>query len=293
MNQNLCNLKRCSSFKSKLAVFDFDHTIIDVNSDTYFDKLVTSHPNYARASDKYKYPDEIESLTEKYCWTRRMAAVFEHMRSKYDIRRQTLIDCIREIQVAESMRELLRLLSANQFELIIVSDSNTVLIETILEANHLLDLFDKKNIFTNRAYFDSNECLRVHPLNEDFNADGEPFDCFTGICAKNICKGKILSDLLLKRMSNRESDESSSTESSVDTTRVDLSRPNQIMYFGDGTNDYCPSLVLNKSDTVFIRNDHSYARLLKKNTSFKDNILANITYWTSAADILGYFTKNS
>ena len=43
--------------KFKLAAFDFDHTIIDVNSDIYINKI--TH-NQSGGAEKIRYPSDIE-----------------------------------------------------------------------------------------------------------------------------------------------------------------------------------------------------------------------------------------
>ena len=269
----------------KVAAFDFDHTLIDVNSDTYIDKLIVSiAQTTGKRSKYYSYSEEIENLTESHGWTHRMNAVFRYMHEKYKISQEKLLNCMREIELSAEMKSLLRILKQTHgFELYILSDSNTVFIETILEANGLLPLFDlKKNVITNRGFFDSNGCLVAVPLNQDYNENGAPFDCSTKICKANICKGQILRDLV-KSLGGRPT--SGAFNSGSDS--VDPSYSNQIWYFGDGTNDYCPGLQLGLNDCFFIRNGFSLVKLLTKNPELESKIIAKKTYWNDAKDILG------
>ena len=171
-----------------IAAFDFDHTIIDVNSDTYINKLIDEKEESSKK--KHKYPAHIE--THK-CWTQRMNGVFDYLHSNYSITEADYRKCLGEIQVDESMKQLLRFLKQTGYQLAIVSDANTFFIETILNANNINELFDlNENLFTNKASFDKNGRLVVTQFNETYNSDRQPFKCSTNICAENICKGFCL-----------------------------------------------------------------------------------------------------
>lgn len=235
----------------KVAAFDFDHTIINVNSDTYIDKLIGD----------VRYPDEIEQL-HSLGWTRRMNAVFEYMRKKCDIQKSDLLDCLREIKIDDSMIELIRKLQQNSYELVIVSDANDIFIDEILRVNGLGDAFS--SIYTNRGEFDQDGQLIVKPFNEIFNENGDPFDCSTKICTSNICKGSVLAKHL-EQKSNSDK---------------------KLVYVGDGRNDYCPGLYLNKNDFYYVRSNHSLEKLLRKDPSLAEKLAVNVSYWKSAQDIL-------
>lgn len=247
----------------KLAAFDFDHTIIDVNSDTFIDRILL-RKNQDTTNKNYKYPNEIENFTKTHNWTHRMNAVFNYMDSKYSVTKQDLINCLHEIKIEDSMVDLLKTLHKNSFNLIIVSDANSIFIEEILKKNGLLELFTK--IYTNQAEFNI-ERLQVQPFNELFNANKELFDCPTKICSTNICKGMVLTRHL----------EQNSNGSA------------QLVYVGDGHNDFCPGLYLGENDYYFVRNNHSLSRLLAQRRDLAEKIKSKIFNWTSGNDILKHF----
>lgn len=174
-----------------VAAFDFDNTIIDTNSDIFINKILLDRESLVNNQDltnyKYRYPDEIENCK---CWTVRMNGVFKYLHAKYAITQVDYADCLKQIKIDDSMKKLLILLNSKGYKLIILSDANTFFIETILKENQLDHLFEA--VFTNRAAFDQNGCLVVQQFNEFFNQDGKPFECITGICAENICKGLTL-----------------------------------------------------------------------------------------------------
>ena len=271
----------------KIAAFDFDHTLIDVNSDTYIDKLLIKDSDTKR----YKYPDSVEDLYKQFNWTYRMNGVFEYMNTNHNITKSDLINCLNEIKINDSMINVIKRLYQNGYKLSIISDANTVFIETILRQNNVYDNFHK--IFTNPADFDENGRLNVKPFSEIFNKDGTPFDCSTRICSSNICKGGIcfisfilsfyisiqlflkirLKDVLKSYISELKSN-----------LNEDLSH---LVYVGDGTNDYCPGILLSDNDSYFVRKHHSLSRLLQKE-DLASRIRTQVKYWLNADDILNH-----
>lgn len=240
----------------KLAAFDFDHTIINENSDIYINKILTKNDNIS--FKKYKYPEEVE-MPE--CWTDRMSRVFEYMHSNFNIKSLDFIECLKEIKIDESMKSLINGLKSNGYELIIISDANTFFIETILNENGLEGLFNK--IYTNPGHFDESEKLIVKKYSEIYN--GKAYECETKICSANICKGSVLE---------------------AHIKALDSMTKRHIVYVGDGTNDYCPGLYLNENDSYFIRNNHSLSKLFSRNKELCDKLKTTVNYWNDAQDII-------
>ena len=239
----------------KLAAFDFDSTIINYNSDTYINKL-------AENGKKLKFPNEIENLTETQGWTQRMNAVFKYLLEAHKVSKESMINCLKEIQIDKSMIDLVRELKLNEFEIIIISDANSIFIETILKENGIFEYISQ--IYTNPAHFDDKECLKVTPFNEIFNKNGEIFTCETGICEKNMCKGTILK---------------SHIEKYANEANLNL------VYVGDGTNDLCPGLYLKEEDLYFVRTNFSLDKLLKRDQNLKAKLAGKIFFWNDADGI--------
>jgi pyridoxal phosphate phosphatase PHOSPHO2 len=265
----LNGIKNNPRIKTRLAVFDFDNTLINVNSDTYINKLVESKIVAANFTDdtslkKFKYPSEIEDLYAKFNWTHRMNGVFEYMKREHDIGKNDIINCVGEIRLDDSMIEVIKTLKSHDYELLILSDANTVFIDTILERHGLRSAFSQ--VYTNAGDFDSTGKLVVKPFNETFNADAALFNCSTGICASNICKGAVLKDRLCN-----ETDPSTRS----------------VFYFGDGHNDYCPGLCLTtENDVFFVRENFSLAKLLDRESELKAKLTSRVSFWKDAQDIL-------
>ncbi len=248
----------------KLAAFDFDHTIINSNSDIYIDKILLEKTSCINKKS-YEYPVEVENKHDSNGgWTERMNAVFEYMFSKYGVKGKDLLECLEDIKIDDSMIDLIKLLKNNGYELIILSDANSLFIETILLKNNLFNFFDK--IYTNKAFIDENECLVVKPLNQIYNQNGEPFKCSTGFCTSNICKGTIFNDHLNKLLPDNFVE--------------------HLLFVGDGRNDYCGGLSLNKNNHFCVRKNFNLSKLLSKKENMVKSIRADIVYWDSAHDII-------
>lgn len=248
----------------KLAAFDFDHTLIDVNSDIYIDKLLLNKQNDTEngvKNKRYKYPAEIESEPS---WTRRMAGVLSFMHDTHGITQDELLSCLGEIQIDPNMVELVKHLKDNHYDLVIISDANTVFIDEILKRNGLEGYFSA--VYTNKARFDESGRLTVRPFNEEFN---QTHECLSpGVCSSNMCKSAILRHHLDVMKGNNGDDERS------------------LFYAGDGHNDYCPGLVLKPSDLYFIRKGFSLFKTLQSNEEFRSRLNVNVNYWDKASDIL-------
>lgn len=128
---------------------------------------------------------------------------------------------------------------------VIMSDANTVFIDTILKY-HDLDIFDQ--IYTNPSAFDENELLKLQPFFDS------PHGCQR--CEVNLCKGT-----LMKRVKDKKSFR-------------------RILYIGDGENDYCkekvemyfnvnsfvlgPSLELSTQDVLLPRKNFRLSKMIQK-----------------------------
>ena len=164
-----------------LVVFDFDHTIIDANSDIYVRKLFPSDEERSR----------VEKICSQFdCWTDYMQEVFRQLH-KCGIEKDDYIKNMNSISLTNGFSRLIKFLySLPNSHLIIVSDSNIIFIETILKHNHLDHVF--KDIFTNPAYFNQkNQCLIVEPYGQR--------TCST--CPLNMCKREIIDNYLRTKFS--------------------------------------------------------------------------------------------
>jgi len=96
----------------KLAVFDFDATITDDNSDTYLNKLFST--KYLNQTDlvsesdhekcRFIFPEEIEQLYKTHNWPTRMNAALEYY-LKFGFGLDEMLNELRKIKISGSMSQ--------------------------------------------------------------------------------------------------------------------------------------------------------------------------------------------
>ncbi|KAG9102716.1 hypothetical protein FRC06_001354 [Ceratobasidium sp. 370] len=136
-----------------------------------------------------------------------------------------------------------------------LSASNHVYIRTILEHNNLSDLFTE--IVTNKAEWHGDRLdIRRH-----IAPDGPQHGCKIG-CSPNLCKGKY-------------------SEQRCGETF------DRVMYVGDGSNDFCPSIRLSEKDVVLCRTARALERRIKAAPA--GQVKATVKYWEGAWEVEEYF----
>ncbi|XP_065840245.1 pyridoxal phosphate phosphatase PHOSPHO2-like [Oscarella lobularis] len=154
-----------------LVVFDFDHTLIDVNSDTW---ILALKPDLKRLLQR----------RSGVCWTDLMNDVFAGLFDE-GVGPEAIRQCVEKVPFHDDMKKTCSLLArAQNINLLLISDANRVFIDTILSAHGLDAAFDK--IYTNPAEFDESGRLRV--------SYHHTHACKR--CPKNLCKGTVLKDYL-------------------------------------------------------------------------------------------------
>lgn len=240
MNRILLNRKM---MKKLLVAFDFDDTLIDANSDLYIRKLV---PNGKQI------PEGISKLYSTTNWTQYMGGVFKFLHEN-GIQQEGLLSCIDEIGFVPGMKELLAFIATNNCDSIIISDSNSVFIDQLLQKHSLRNMI--QSVYTNPAVFDRSGCLQI----EHFHTQD-----WCNLSTINLCKGHIL-DMHIS-----------------DQKKLGVSYET-VAYVGDGTNDLCPTLRLKSKDVVFPRTGF---RLLAKINSLNFQVDAKVKPWETGFEIM-------
>lgn len=269
----------------KIAAFDFDATIINDNSDTYINSLLSDKYSEEAAKScsevaqgdynqrRFVYPEHIESVYKASNWPSRMNAVFDYIHARFNLSYEDILTKLREIRIDESMKYLLRRLKEQNYELIIVSDANSLFIETILEQNGLLDLFESNKILTNPTCVDEAGRIVITPYYYIHKYDKQPYDC--SFCVKHcaepsICKRELLREYIFKKTAEQQ---------------LESDTKPHVIYVGDGRNDYCPGLLLDESDLYFPRRGFNLSKVLANKENY-DRIRAKIKFWSSADEIV-------
>lgn len=237
----------------KLAAFDFDHTIVDDNSDIVVRNLIS----------KELIPESVKKLYKSDGWTAYMQGVFETLHVN-GITENNIISAMNKVPSTPGMEELIRTMTEElNYDVIIISDSNTYLINSWLDSHHLKDKVMK--VFTNPANF-SKGVLRISMYHLQTECK---------LSTKNLCKGKILDEFIAAR-----------AQAGVVYDRI--------VYAGDGNNDFCPILRLSEHDLACVRDKYACLQLVQTVQAGKPipvtgqiyNIKAKIVVWNSGTDIL-------
>ncbi|XP_017281362.1 pyridoxal phosphate phosphatase PHOSPHO2 [Kryptolebias marmoratus] len=231
-----------------LMVFDFDHTVVDNNSDTWVIKCLPGQT----------LPDSVKSSYKKGHWTEYMGRVMNYVGDQ-GVSPDRIQGVMETIPFTAGMTDLLTFISENKstIDCIVISDSNTVFIDWILTAAGLRTAVDQ--VFTNPARFDESghmevQCYHSHDCNK---------------CPVNLCKRKVLELYLSEKTEGGTAYE-------------------QVVYVGDGGNDLCPTACLRGHDVVMPRRGYTLEKLLAKLKAQEGDasVRAEVFVWSSGSDIL-------
>ncbi|XP_004067527.1 pyridoxal phosphate phosphatase PHOSPHO2 [Oryzias latipes] len=231
-----------------LMVFDFDHTLVDENSDLWV----------VRCLPDGRLPASIENSHRGGLWMEYMCRVMKFIGDQ-GIGPDRIRSVMETIPFADGMADLLAFISENKsaVDCIVISDANSLFINWVLQAAGLGEAVDK--VFTNPAAFNEAGHMEVRRHHSH--------DCSE--CPPNICKRKVLERYLSER-----------AEEGV--------RYERVFYVGDGSNDLCPSFCLRAQDAVMPRRDFTLLKLLARLEAQPGEIsvAAKVVPWSSGADVL-------
>ncbi|XP_058912945.1 pyridoxal phosphate phosphatase PHOSPHO2-like [Kogia breviceps] len=207
-----------------LLVFDFDNIIIDDNSDTWI----------VQCAPEKEVPIELQDSYEKGLWTEFMGRVFKYLGDE-GVREDEMKRAMVSMPFTPGVVELLNFIRKykDKFDWIIISDSNSVFIDRVLEATNFHDVFDK--VFTNPAAFYGNGRLTV----ENYHAHS----CTR--CPQSRCKNVVLVEFVGKQL-----------QRGVNYTLI--------VYIGDGRNNVCPVTFLKKNDVAMPQKGYTLQKTLSK-----------------------------
>jgi pyridoxal phosphate phosphatase PHOSPHO2 len=227
-----------------LFLSDFDWSMLDTDSDTWiFENL---RPDLSK---------ELETMWHSKEWN--WVDLMDNLLLKLQKELPEDEDCIKSIQgvlqaapLHPTMKQLLKNLHAANTDIVIMSDANIFYIEEILKHHDLLQCI--KAIYTNKIELQQNSGRQVMRIRR-FTT--EPHGCKNG-CSANLCKGKLVDDF------------------------YNLADYDNVLYLGDGRNDYCPSTRLPATGLVLARNGRALAKHLATNP-----IQAKVHVWNEAPDM--------
>ncbi|CAH1960565.1 unnamed protein product [Acanthoscelides obtectus] len=239
----------------KLAVFDFDHTIINDNSDIMAMNMV----------DRKYIPKEVKDLHKTDGWTVFMQKVFEILYQN-NVKEDAVNQLMMNLPAVAGMTELIKELKQNyNYDVIVISDSNSHFIRTWLGANDLSKYISE--VFTNPAKFE-NGMLKIQMYHFQENCK---------LSTKNLCKGQVLEEF-------------------VDNKKKQDIYYEKVVYCGDGLHDFCPILKLSENDVACVRDKYKLLDLVMKaqNGQYLDedgvvkNLKCDVCVWNTGYDILDF-----
>ncbi|KAL7850367.1 hypothetical protein SRHO_G00197160 [Serrasalmus rhombeus] len=238
-----------------LIFFDFDETLVDECSD---DAVVSAAPGGS-------LPSWLKDTYRPGRYNEYMQRVLAYL-AEQGVTPGTIINTIERLPPCPGIPALLRFLMSRpprDFEIVCVSDANTVFIEAWLQNLGFRQLFLR--IFANPAHFDDNGQLQLRPFHSH--------SCLR--CPMNMCKAEIVRQYTAQRVRERGG-----------------RRYQKVLYVGDGANDFCPSLTLSPGDTAFPRRDFPMHRLIQEMGEAKPGeYKANVVPWSTGEDIINRLRK--
>jgi len=127
-----------------IAIWDFDHSLIDDNSDTFiFDML-------APAIRRDVMP-ALRTQPAFACWTDLMDECLRQLQADYNVTKPELIAALQKIPLHSGQLKTIHALHSAGAIQFILSDANSVFIDSILTGYKLSHIFPPERIFTNPA----------------------------------------------------------------------------------------------------------------------------------------------
>jgi pyridoxal phosphate phosphatase PHOSPHO2 len=204
----------------RLVVFDFDHTVVDANTDTW---ILRTMPQ--------GLPPALVDSYEHGKWTEYMDRVLQHLHS-VGVSAAALQQELAHIPLTAGMRELFSYIGSTPgTDAIIISDSNTLFIQWVLDAAQLHT--HVRDVYTNPASLEPSGRIRVLPLHTHA----------CGTCPVNMCKAQVLQQY-------------------IDARSLSGPKYSQVAYVGDGGNDLCPVQSMGEKDLAFPRVGYALAAKL-------------------------------
>lgn len=158
------------SMSKTLMVFDFDGTIVDDNSNIQVQYLL---PSLNRTDRQSLYENRYQGPSGS------MIAVFKLLH-KHGVTEANMKARLEEIPLTDGMKELFAHLSSDTYDVIIVSDANTLFIDWLLDKH---DIRQQVNaVYSNPAEFNDEGQLKL-----DFYHHQD----WCTLSTPNLCKGTL------------------------------------------------------------------------------------------------------
>lgn len=222
-----------------VIALDFDHTVVDDNTDIVVRNLLKTE----------QIPERVRALYKSGDWIGYMQEIF-NLLHEHGFTKEKILEAIYGIPETPGFSDLIRRMAERGVDIVIISDSNTVFINSWLEKHQLVSCIRK--IFTNPAEFPSdNSPLRISPYHTQTECQ---------LSSVNLCKGKVLTEYLKSEGYQH------------------------CIYAGDGRNDICPMLRLTKDDLACPRVGYPSAKSLQG--EYAEQLKAPLFLWETGYELI-------
>ncbi|XP_074307586.1 inorganic pyrophosphatase 2-like [Silene latifolia] len=167
-----------------IVIFDFDKTIIDVDSDNW-------------VVDELGFTELFNLLLPTMPWNTLMDTMMKEIHAQgYTIDR--ISEVLTRVPIHPRVVAAIKTAHAMGCDLRVVSDANTFFIDTVLSHLGVQDYFSE--IHTNPSYVDEQGRLRIIPHHQDFVKSSHGC-CYP--CPPNMCKGEVIKRILLEEANKK------------------------------------------------------------------------------------------
>ncbi|XP_015934147.1 inorganic pyrophosphatase 2 [Arachis duranensis] len=224
-----------------VVVLDFDKTIIECDSDNW-------------VVDELGFTDLFNQLLPTMPWNTLMDTMMMELHANGKTIDE-IVKVLQRIPIHPRVVPAIKTAYAMGCDLRIVSDANTLFIDTILKNLGIRECFSEIN--TNPSYITEEGRLRVLPYH-----DSNKYHHGCSLCPPNMCKGLIIERIQDSITCGEEK--------------------KRFIYLGDGRGDYCPSLRLKEKDFMMPRKNFPVWELICKDPLL---VKAEIHEWSDGEDM--------
>ncbi len=237
-----------------LIIFDFDLTMVDVESNSTIARL----GGYPEEDVKNLYASFFQGLP----FIETIGNLYKTLKEKYHKNKKDINEIIHQIKLGKGIPELIEFFkeSKNLYDLLVITGNSVYPVKEILSYNKLIDAFD--DILGFKSEMKDDGTMIMTP-NTESNCD---------FCGTHPCKYSMLKQYL--------------KEKNLETKYKNM------FFICDGFNDFCLGRYLLKEDVLFVKAGQALDKMLKDDKK-KNELKCALSYFENGNDIIKYLKNKS